>query len=190
MGAVVYPAASAGGKTEFVTTLKSGTSYTVPAGVNYLNVVLTGGGGSGNFAGATTAMNTYPGGGGTTTFTGATSAAGGSAGIGRTGDTNGNSSYAANGNAGMANTGQPGSATYRFNNAPGGNASMNVSIASRAAHFGEVVESTLSTTPGATINYAIGAGGAAGIEYSNDNAQNSSAGNPGGSGKIEVHYWA
>ena len=36
-----------GGKTRFITTLTSGTSYTVPAGVTYLNVTLRGGGGGG-----------------------------------------------------------------------------------------------------------------------------------------------
>ena len=38
-------AASAASKTMFRTTLTSGTSYTVPAGVTYLNVLLVGGGG-------------------------------------------------------------------------------------------------------------------------------------------------
>jgi hypothetical protein len=190
MGAVVYPAASAGGKTEFVTTLTSGTAYTVPAGVNFMNVILTGGGGGGNFAAGTTGMNTYPGAGGTTTFTGATSAAGGSAGIGTTGDNNGNALYTRSGNAGMANTGQGGTQSYHFNNNPNGNASMNVTSAGRDAHPGQVVTSTLNTTPGGTINYAIGAGGAAGIAFANDNSTNTSAGNGGGSGKIEVHYWA
>ena len=47
MGSTVFPAPSAGGKTMFRTTLTSGTSYTVPAGVTYLNVTLYGGGGGG-----------------------------------------------------------------------------------------------------------------------------------------------
>ena len=45
MGSAVFPAPSAGGKTMFRTTLTSGSSYTVPAGVTYLNVTLVGGGG-------------------------------------------------------------------------------------------------------------------------------------------------
>jgi hypothetical protein len=45
MGISVFPAPSAAGKTMFRTTLTSGTSYTVPAGVTYLNVLLVGGGG-------------------------------------------------------------------------------------------------------------------------------------------------
>jgi hypothetical protein len=83
--------AAASGKTMFRTTLTSGTSYTVPAGVTYLNVTLVGGGGGG--AGGTVNAN-Y---GGT------------SEGLG-----------------------------------------------------GETVSSTLSATAGATIAYAIGAGGSGG----------------------------
>lgn len=47
MAIQTFPAASAG-KTMFRTTLTSGTSYTVPAGVTYLNVTLMGGGGAGS----------------------------------------------------------------------------------------------------------------------------------------------
>ena len=47
MGISVIPAPSAASKTMFRTTLTSGTSYTVPDGVTYLNVLLVGGGGSG-----------------------------------------------------------------------------------------------------------------------------------------------
>ena len=47
MGYQVYPAPAAGSKTMFRTTLTSGTSYTVPAGVTYLNVTLIGAGGGG-----------------------------------------------------------------------------------------------------------------------------------------------
>ncbi len=45
--ALKYSSLVGGGKTMFRTTLTSGTSYTVPAGVTYLNVLLVGGGGSG-----------------------------------------------------------------------------------------------------------------------------------------------
>jgi len=47
MASTVFPAASAAAKTQFRTTLTSGTSYTVPANVTYLNVTLVGGGGGG-----------------------------------------------------------------------------------------------------------------------------------------------
>ena len=43
----VFPAPAAGSKTMYRRTLTSGTSYTVPAGVTYLNVTLYGGGGGG-----------------------------------------------------------------------------------------------------------------------------------------------
>lgn len=45
MGIATFPAAAAASKTMFRTTLTSGTSYTVPANVTYLNVTLIGGGG-------------------------------------------------------------------------------------------------------------------------------------------------
>jgi hypothetical protein len=46
MGQTVFPVpVASGGKTMYRTTLLSGTSYTVPAGVTYLNVTLMGGGG-------------------------------------------------------------------------------------------------------------------------------------------------
>jgi hypothetical protein len=104
-----------GGKTMFRTTLTSGTSYTVPAGVTYLNVTLFGGGGGSNerqglggpgqmisstlsvTAGASIAYAIGGGGnggngiagtaGGTTTFTGATSASGGFGGTAGVGNT-------------------------------------------------------------------------------------------------------
>ena len=79
-------AASAASKTMYRTTLTSGTSYTVPAGVTYVNVTLLGGGGGAGFDGA--GRGTKPG------------------------------------------------------------------------FPGQKISSTLSTTPGASISYAIGAGGA------------------------------
>jgi len=62
MGSTVFPAPSAGGKTEYKTTLTSGTSWTVPAGVTYVNVCLMGGGGSGGGDNANSIdHNGYPG---------------------------------------------------------------------------------------------------------------------------------
>jgi hypothetical protein len=91
MGLSVFPAPS-GGKTMFRTTLTSGTSYTVPAGVNYLNVTLVGGGGGGGGGSFTSPFYEQP-----------------IKGLG-----------------------------------------------------GQIISSTLSVTPGASIVYAIGAGGSAG----------------------------
>lgn len=45
MGISVFPAPSAAGKTMKKVTLTTGTSYTVPAGVTEINVLLVGGGG-------------------------------------------------------------------------------------------------------------------------------------------------
>ena len=45
MGSTVFPAPSAASKTAYRTTLISGTSWTVPAGVTYVNVTLYGGAG-------------------------------------------------------------------------------------------------------------------------------------------------
>ncbi len=152
MSANTIPASVA--KTRFAVTLTSGTSYTVPAGVTYLNVTLQGGG-----AGAYSSTST--------------------------------------------------------------NSSQNASA-------GQMISSTLAATPGATITYAIGAGGTAGnggtqagaggtttftgatsavgglnatagqagtsaAGFPNGGRQNSNtmaAGNAGGAGRIDVEYWA
>jgi hypothetical protein len=87
MGVSVFPAAAAG-KTRYVETLTSGSSYTVPAGVTYVNALLVGGGGGGG----------------------------------------------ANNSQNISGNGLPGSS----------------------------IESNVATTPGASITYAIGAGGAGG----------------------------
>ena len=139
-----------GGKTRRCLTLTSGTSWTVPAGVTFVNVTLQGGGGGG-----------------------------------MTGNSN----------------------VFR-------------------AQSGQMISSTLSTTPGASISYAIGAGGggdgtggtttftgatsasgggpaqgygpgsttgAAGYSNGGQSAYNpggqSSTGATGGSGRIDIEYW-
>jgi len=57
MASTVFPAASAAAKTQFRTTLTTGTSYTVPANVTYLNVTLVGGGGGGGYASSSTGVS-------------------------------------------------------------------------------------------------------------------------------------
>jgi hypothetical protein len=86
MGQSVFPAPSAASKTRYVETLTSGTSWTVPAGVTYVNATLVGAGGQG---------------------------------------------------------GSWGSAGFKGN--PG--------------HGGQIIHTTINTTPGASISYSIGAGG-------------------------------
>jgi hypothetical protein len=93
MGLSVFPAPVASSKTMFRTTLTSGTSWTVPAGVTYVNVTLLGGGGGGGGGASSSGTNPV-----------------------------------------IGQMGLP----------------------------GQVVSSTLSTTPGASIAYAIGGGGSAG----------------------------
>ena len=73
MGISVFPIPAAGSKTRYVETLTSGSSWTVPAGVSYVNATLIGGSGGGgggaNFPGKdghggqliTTKVNTTPG---------------------------------------------------------------------------------------------------------------------------------
>lgn len=51
MGIATFPAPSAASKTRYVVTLTSGTSWTVPAGVTYVNAKLVGGGGGGSSQG-------------------------------------------------------------------------------------------------------------------------------------------
>ncbi len=104
MGIAVIPAPSAGGgKTRKIETLTSGTSWTVPANVTYVNATLVGAGAQGqsgsNYAKGDkgvggqvmmTTVATTPGAsigyaigaanGGSTTFTGATTAVGGNSG--------------------------------------------------------------------------------------------------------------
>ena len=65
MGYSVFPAPAAGSKTRYITTLTSGTSWTVPSGVTYLNVLCVGGGGGSaglqNDSNSTGTANGFPG---------------------------------------------------------------------------------------------------------------------------------
>ena len=170
----------AGGKTRYVTTLTSGTSWTVPAGVTYVNVTLTGGGGGAGGAGYALATVTNGGTGGTTTFTGATSAAGGTGGW-RYASEGYSAGTAVNlpGATGTANSGLGGLLGSRVI----GNAAQAISGSGMP---GTAITSTLSTTPGASITYAIGAGGTAGA---GPNTLEGYSGGAGGSGKIDIEYW-
>jgi hypothetical protein len=156
--------AAGGGKTMFRTTLTSGTSYTVPAGVNYLNVTLYGAGGGGGGGGNTAGAG---GAGGNTTFTGATTAVGGFGGAPMSRDANVNG-VAANANSGNGGRG--------FTSGDGGTSTGWASSGGQ----GDIFASFVTTTPGASIAYSIGAGGTAGT--------GGTAG-AGGSGRIEIEYW-
>jgi hypothetical protein len=167
--AISYASLGGSSKTMYRTTLLSGTSYTVPAGVTYLNVTLTGGGGG---SGGTGAGGTNGSSGGTTTFTGANSAVGGRGGAA---SSNGDSVQGA---AGTSNTGEGGGPTTGVYSTSGVHQSPK-------GLTGAVISSTLSCTPGASITYAIGAGGGGGSSN-----YGPAVGAAGGSGKIDVEYWA
>ena len=160
MGSSVFPAASAASKTRYVVTLTSGTSWTVPAGCLYVNARLIGGGGGSGASGAAA----QGGSGGNTTFTGATTATGGTGGSGTSGQT---TTATRKGEAGIMPYIPAGS---------GGPAALGYS--------GDDIETYLTTTPAASIAYAIGAGGTgtASIGYG--------AGGSGAGGKIVLEYWA
>jgi len=64
MGQSVFPAPSAASKTRKVETLTSGTSWTVPAGVTYVNATLVGGGGGGGTGQNSLGAQNQPGNGG------------------------------------------------------------------------------------------------------------------------------
>jgi hypothetical protein len=165
MGISVFPAPSAASKTRYVETLTSGTTYTVPAGVNYLNVTTIGGGGNGSgikrnsYAGSTGSD------GGTTTFTGATSAAGGQAGP--------------VGNAG-GSTGPTGGGLGQ-----GGGEACGVDGPYRQARGsdGVIRHSVVTTSGGSQIAYAVGAGGG------NSTGGNDANGGTGSNGAIIIEYW-
>jgi len=145
MAIQVFPA-PASGKSRRVETLTSGTSYTVPAGVTYINATLVGGGQGGGTGGSASATR----------------------------------------NTGIG---------------------------------GQVISTYITTTPGASISYAIGAGGAAGGSNANGAAGGnttmtgattanggngttdgitggngglgsaSGGGSTGGAGQIIIEYW-
>lgn len=165
MGVEVYPpASSSSGSSKIPTriTLTSGTSWTVPTGVTQVNVCLIGGGGGGGAWGNT--LTTAGSAGGTTTFTGATSATGGTLGV-----------SLATGTAGMT----AGRSATAFGE-PGTNVGGTTSAFPGA--WGQTVWSTVTTTPGASISYSIGAGGSGEVRQS-------VAAGSGAQGAIIVEYW-
>lgn len=169
MGYSSYPPAS-GGKTAYRTTLTSGTSYTVPAGVTYLNVLCVGGGG-----GAGASYGNY------TNSTSNAQASGGEC-IRSIVTTSGGStiSYSIGaGGSGAAATSAPGSAggTTSFTgatSAAGGNGGAgsynNQTVTGAAAKAG------FADNWGRTSGYNQGGGG-------------DTNGGAGGPGWIEIEYW-
>lgn len=178
---IPLPSASGGGKTSYTTTLNSGTSYTVPSGVNYLVVKTIGGGGGGGAAGQGNEGVANGGAGGDTTFTGATTASGGS------GGSTFNSGWNNGGGGGGTTTapakkgwgGEGGYSQGIFTPNSSG------STQGQTGSPGDEQISIVNTSPGATINYSIGSGG----NYGTINTGGGSWGRSGAAGQIEVTYW-
>jgi hypothetical protein len=185
MGISVFPAASAASKTMYRRTLTSGTSYTVPTGVNYINVTLIGGGGGAGCFSESAGNN--PGAGGTTSFTGATSASGGSAGSSTTTGSNNTITVGVPGTNGTSGSGSAGSMGRYLGSANSTAVARQVIFTNHSPASGQIITSTLNTTPGSTINYSIGAGGNAGNAFGYDSG--TGTGGSGGSGRIEIEYW-
>lgn len=182
---VLNPPAVSGGKTRKVETLTSGSSWTVPAGVTHVNVTLVGGGGGGGAAGCRTDQGFSKGGtGGTTTFTGATSASGGYGGNSMVSSGNLNRNNYSDGNNGInhGDGGDSGWSVY-YNQAyiPSDHGST--------GGIGQRIQSTVTTTPGNSINYSIGSGGTSGYAGISGTSPNHTYGGVGASGKIEIEYW-
>lgn len=152
MASTVFPAAAAG-KTRFITTLTSGTSYTVPAGVTYVNVLLQGGG-AGSYATSST-NSSIPGNPGQMLRSIVTTTPGGSI------------AYAIG--AGGAGASSPSSAV----------------IGGTTTFAGAT--SALGGTVGTTGN---GANGTDQAGLNNGATVAPTTGKTGGAGKIEVEYWA
>ena len=167
--AISYTSLSSSSKTRYVTSLLSGTSWTVPTGVTSVNVKRTGGGGGGGGGGSA------GGAGGATTFGTLASATGGNSGSKGEVPNSGSPSAGVNANA---NSGLGGSSDVNQ-----WSAGSNNGYTGGWGTNGVIFEDYLATTPGASITYAIGAGGTAGT------AGTGNVGGAGGSGKIEIEYW-
>lgn len=161
MGSTVFPAASAG-KTMYRTTLTSGTSYTVPAGVTYLNVTLVGGGGGGGGSRGQYALDGFDGLGGQVVSSTLTATAGATI------------TYAigAGGSGGASPGGQ---------GANGGNTTFTGATTASGGGGGGGAESNNAGRTGVAGICAANYGGGASIYNSN--------GGTGGAGAIYVEYW-
>lgn len=183
MGISVFPIPSAGGggKTSYTTTLNSGTSYTVPSGVNYLVVRTIGAGGGGG--GATQGNDGLANGGtgGDTTFTGATTASGGPGGSTINSGWNNGGGFGGTTTA-PAKKGAGGWGGWQQNvYTPN---SSGPCFGQRGSDGDEQV-SIVNTSPGATINYSIGSGG----NFGTGNTGSGMYGRTGAAGQIQITYW-
>ncbi len=157
MGIAVIPVPSAASKTRYVTTLTSGTSYTVPAGVTYVNVTLFGGGGGGGDGAGGGLESGYIGSGGQVIATNVATTPGASI------------AYA----IGAGGTGG-------INSVGGGTGGSTTFTGATTASGGSGGAGANSTTGPGPQGQGAGNGGSG----ATDN------GSAGGAGKIEIEYWA
>jgi hypothetical protein len=159
MGISVFPAPVAGSKTMYRETLTSGSSWTVPAGVTYVNVRLFGGGGGGSGVAVTSTGGWGRPGQVIASYLTTTPGASISYGIGA----GGNAGASAGSNAGAA----------------GGTTTFTGAISAVGGGGGGAAGTTFSagTTGAAQYNGGQGAFTAG------------STGGAGGAGKIEIEYW-
>jgi hypothetical protein len=179
--------------------LTSGTEWVVPTGVTRTKATIfgaSGGGGGGGEGEGTATTETVgdPGtAGGTTSFNaGALSTTGGGAGFG--GSTNADS-VGANGAAHGVGTGgtvnRTGGGQSGGNGGEGGTPEVGSDEAGQnggRGGDGGYVQSVLTTTPGATVTYAIGAAGAAGAGGTGGDGPDGGAGIAGQAGVIVLEY--
>jgi hypothetical protein len=164
MGISVIPAPSAASKTMFRTTLTSGTSYTVPAGVTYLNVTLNGGGGGGASSGSSERVASSNGKPGQRISSTLSVTAGSSI------------DYA----IGAGGTGGSGSAF-----AAGGAGGSTTFTGATTASGGEGTRLAFNNSSPGTSVAGFNNGGQSGGNYSGS----ASSGGAGGAGWIDIEYW-
>ena len=162
MGISVFPLPSAASKTRYVETLTSGTSWTVPAGVTYVNATLVGGSGGGGYSAGISNGGSVgsPGAGGQIITT-------------KVDTTPGNSVAYGIGGAGAAGTGGNGGA--------GGNTTFTGATTANGGGGGG--RSDFGTGAVGTAYGLSGTGGSGGTGVNN------TAGAAGGIGCIILEYW-
>jgi hypothetical protein len=166
MGSTTIPAASSG-KTRYLTTLTSGTSYTVPSGVTYLNVTCRGGGGGGGSGGGSSAQPVL-----------------GSYGF--PGQVKSDIIVVSPGEVVTIGIGAGASAASAGSNGnSGGGTSIYSSLSSLSVSGGNGGRIPSQGGNFATAYMGAGNGGAPGGYYSGG----SLPGGPGGSGSIDIEYW-
>jgi len=186
MGIATFPAASASSKTRFFQSLTSSGSFTVPATVTSLNVTCIGSGGGGGGAGSYNNLPAVDGSAGNTTTFSTVSASGGAAGL-KVQSTNedGYGGPKRVGTAAPVNSGLGGGASFIAMQAV--STFIAGTLFAGDGQPGQILSGIITVTPGQVISYTIGAAGAGATSA---NATYAPAGGNGGSGRIDIEYWA